>query len=318
MSGLTPRRLKNGEEDAFLDLMYAAFGFEPHFARYLEFDDALGVEDTWVIESGERIVSGVQIFTRPIRIAGERLLLGGIGSVATHPDHEGQGLATRVLREAVRDMEERGMALSLLFTTRISFYERFDWVQIPYRVFACREPRPFDDSGIRTARMSDLSWLMDLYAGYTEELDGVTLRDKAYWEGQLRFAGNPGEDFRVIEREGEPVAYARSILEEGRTRVMEFARAEGSAGELGRVLASMTPAGEALFIPDAHDPDLLAACRARFADCESMEFEDQMWRILDRGRLSGLVGGGADRTDRELLARIVGADRGLFWPSDRF
>jgi predicted acetyltransferase len=318
MSGVKPRRLQKGEEEAFLQLMYAAFGFQAHFARYLEFDEALDVEDTWVIESEERIVAGVQIFSRPISIRGQRLWLGGIGSVATHPEYEGRGLATRLLRTALDDMQERGMALSLLFTSRVSFYERLDWVQVPYRVWACRQARPLGDPSQRSMRRTDLPCLMDLYASYTSGMDGVTVRDEAYWRGQLRFAGNPEEDFRVMEREGEPVAYARSILLEGRTRIMEFARAEDAAEELARLLASMAPAGETLFIPDAGDPELLAATRQYFAECRPVEGSDQMWRVLDRPRLEALMDARPDRSDRTLLAQIVGADRYLFWPSDRF
>ena len=318
MSGVKPRRLQRGEEEAFLELMYTAFGFEAHFARYLEFDEDLGAEDTWVIESEKRIVSGVQIFTRHIRMAGERLLLGGIGSVATHPEYEGRGLATRLLHAALDDMHNREMALSLLFTSRVSFYERLDWVQVPYRVWAFTEPSRSKGFAGRAMQQKDLPRLMDLYASYTAGMDGVTVRDEAYWRGQLRFAGNPEEDFRVLEREGEPVAYARSILFEGVTRIMEFARAEDAAEELARLLASMAPATETLFIPDAGDPELLTAARQYFGECRPVEGSDQMWRVLDRNRLGALMEAGPDSSDRTLLAQIVGADRYLFWPSDRF
>ena len=318
MDGYELRRLRPGEEEDFLALMYSAFGFAEHFSRYLEFDDRLGVEDTFVIASAERIVSGVQIFTRPIRLRGESLLLGGIGSVATHPDHEGRGHATRLLHATLAEMQRREMALALLFTSRLSFYERLDWVQIPYRVWVLNEARTTEPIVQRPMRMSDLPCAMEIYSRYTKDLDGVTDRDEAYWRGQLRFAGNPDEDFRIVERAGEPVAYARSIPFEGLTRVMEFARFGDAAPELSRLLASMAPEGQGLFIPDSGDRELQEACRLAFRDVRQMEFPDQMWRVLDRERLRVLVGAAPGTPDADLLGQVVGAGHHLFWPSDRF
>ena len=210
------------------------------------------------------------------------------------------------------------MALSLLFTSRVSFYERLDWVQIPYRVWMASQPQPQEEIAQRPMRGSDLPRLMDLYSHYTKRLHGVTTRDDVYWRGQIRFAGNPEEDFRVVERDGEPVAYARSILFEGLTRVMEFARADGAAPELSGLLASMAPENQGLFIPDAGDQELEAACRVSFGNFRQVEFPDQMWRVLDRERLRSGRGADAGLSDAELLAQIVGAERYLFRPSDRF
>ncbi len=99
---------------------------------------------------------------------------------------------------------------------------------------------------------------------------------------------------------------------------MEFARADDAAGELSRLLVSMAPSGEPLFIPDAGDLELAAACRAGFGDCRQVEFPDQMWRVLDRERLQAMAGAPPGIPDAELLAGVVGAERSLFWPSDRF
>ena len=312
------RKLRPGEEKAFLELMHSAFGPEEHFALYFEFDELLSANDTWIICVGERIVAGLQIFTRRVRLADESVLLGGIGSVATHADYEGRGFATRLLRAALREMQSRGMVISLLFTSRISFYERLGWIQIPYPVWACRDPRLFNAIGQRPMQIDDLSGVMDLYRGYSRKLDGTTERDEVYWRGQLHVAGNPGEDFRVLERNGEVVAYARAISFEGIRRVIEFARADDAALELSHLLAFMAPPDEALFVPDADDPELQAACRDSFGDCHRVEFPDQMWRVLDRERLESLASAPANSSDRALLEAIVGHERSLFWLSDRF
>ena len=312
------RKLRSGEEKAFLELMHSAFGPEEHFALYFEFDDLLSVGDTWIICAAERIVAGLQIFTRRIQLAGENVLLGGIGSVATHADYERRGLATRLLRAALREMQSRKMVLSLLFTSRTSFYERLGWIQIPYRVWAYSEPFPVNAIRDRPMETNDLPGVMDLYRGYSRRLDGTTERDEVYWRGQLHFAGNPGEDFRVLERDGKIVAYARAIHFEGIQRVMEFARAEDAAVELSQLLAVMAPPDEALYMSDADDPELQVACRESFGHCRQAEFPDQMWRVLDRDRLESIAGKPANVSDLTLLETLIGSERSLFWPSDRF
>lgn len=318
MAPVKMRNLRTGEEAVFLDLMEVAFGERDLFARYFEFDERLGADDTKVICDEDRIVAGLQIFTRRIRLRGEAVWLGGIGSVATHPEYQRQGLASRLLRAAIAEMRSRGMLLSLLFSGRTSFYERLDWVRIPYPVWVCGDPRPASTGTSRPMRAGDLPVIRGLYDRYNRKLDGSTARDPAYWRGQLRRAGSPDEDFRVMEREGRVVAYARSIALEGITRAMEYAREDDAAEELAQLLVDLTPEAKPLFVSATGDSALEQSCRDRFADHRCLEFPDQMWRVLDRARLQDLAGADADVSDPELLERLVGGERSVFWPTDRF
>lgn len=312
------RDLRPAEKEAFLELMEAAFDERGHFARYFEFDERLGASDTKVICDDGRLVAGLQIFTRRVRLGGEVVWLGGIGSVATHPDYERRGLASRLLRSAIMEMQEREMPLSLLFTGRTSFYERLGWVQIPYPVWVCGDPRVATLGQTRSMRKGDLTAIQELYEKYCCRLDGTTVRDPVYWRGQLRFAGTPDEDIRVAEREGRVVAYVRVIFLDGITRAMEYAREDDAADELARLLADATPEEKPLFVSDAGDLGLEEACRVYFADFRSLEFPDQMWRVVDRARLERLVPGSGEWPDAELLVRLVGGKSSVFWPTDRF
>ncbi|MFP6640504.1 MAG: GNAT family N-acetyltransferase [Myxococcota bacterium] len=324
MSSLEMRTLRPGEEGAFLDLMQAAFNERDLFARYFDFDELMGAGDTKVICDGDRILAGLQIFARRIRLRGEAVRLGGIGSVATHPDYERQGLASRLLRAAIVEMQERGMMLSLLFTGRTSFYERLDWVRIPYPVWACGDPGSTREGISRPMISEDLPVIQELYDRYNRGVDCTTWRNPTYWRGQLRFAGSPDEDFRVVEREGRVVAYARGIavpisdLSHSIKRAMEYAREDDAAEELAELLVEMTPEARPLFVSVSGDSVLEEACRGRFGDHRCVEFPDQMWRVLDRGRLQTLAGASAAASDFELLERLVGGERCVFWPTDRF
>ena len=58
-----------------------------------------------------------------IRVGSARLRTGGIGIVGTHPQHRGQGIMTAMLRDAIRRMEHRRYALSILGGDR----QRYGW-----------------------------------------------------------------------------------------------------------------------------------------------------------------------------------------------
>jgi predicted acetyltransferase len=323
ISHMEMRSLRPGEESEFLDLMLAAFGERDLFARYLEYDELLGCEDTRVIFEQGRIVSALQIFTRRIRLGGRVVSLGGIGSVATHPDYEHRGFASRLLRSAVIEMRARGMMLSLLFTGRTSFYERLGWIRIPHSVRLCGKPRESGAGRLRPALAEDLPAILRLYERYCRDRDCTTSRDAAYWRGQLRFAGTPDEDFRVALRGRRVVAYARGITLSYEDpslrikRIMEYAREDDAAEELAELLVAMAVEMEPLYVSAADDSALEEACRTRFRDYRSLEFGDQMWRVLDVDRMKAMVGTFSS-SDQELLEILVGGEQRVFWPTDRF
>jgi predicted N-acetyltransferase YhbS len=316
MSDLEYRAMRSGERAGLLDLLEAAFHERDAFVRYLESDPDLRDRDTLLALDRSRPVSSVQVFTKRIRLRGETVLLGGIGSVATHPDYERRGIASRLLRLAIDEMERRGMLLSLLFTGRISFYERLGWVQVPYPAWAVHR------DGLRQVEQrdfaaDDLRAVQRLYEDYSGGLEGVTVRDDGYWRAQLRYAGAPGEAFRVVERDGSLAAYARGIELFGTHQVMEYARAPGAAAELAALLVDLAPQDAALLLPRTPDRDLELELRRLASSVDAIELPDRMWRVLDRSRLLDLAGR-TDGDDAELLRGLVGGERAVYWTSDRF
>ena len=137
MAGIELRTLQPVERSAFLDLMEVAFSERDLFARYLEVG-LVGPDDTLVALDGTRLVSSVQIFDKRIRLGRAVAGVGGIGSVATHPEYERRGLATLLLRRAIEEMQRRGHCLSLLFTGRLSFYDRLGWESVPQTAWSIR------------------------------------------------------------------------------------------------------------------------------------------------------------------------------------
>jgi len=316
------RTMRKQERGPVLDLLEEAFGFRGIFLRYMDHDPLLRNEDTLLALDGEAPVSCVQIFSKRIRLRGETLELGGIGSVATALAYRKLGLASDLLSRALEEMERRGMALALLFTGLFRFYEQLGFVPVPQR--RCKLHRPENSSkstgqaGTRAFAAHDLPAVRALYDTYAAPFDASTVRDEPYWTGQLAYAGNPDENFRVVERAGEIVAYARAIQMSGTTAIIEFARAPDAAAELAALLQAQAPTTRPLVYPHAPDPELEAALVAGGARVEAIADPTLMWRVLDRARLVQLSGLSGTPSERELLEMLVGSPSSLYWPSDRF
>jgi GNAT superfamily N-acetyltransferase len=76
------------------------------------------------------LVTNVEILTRIITVAGEALRIGGIGGVATPPEHRGRGYASQAMRRAADFMrDELGLEFALLVCGphRVSLYESLGW-----------------------------------------------------------------------------------------------------------------------------------------------------------------------------------------------
>ncbi len=321
MSDVELRTMRAGEEERVLDLLEGAFGERGIFERYLARDPLLRPEDTLLALNDQGPISCVQIFSKRIRLRGETVGLGGIGSVATADSQRKRGLASKLLRRAIREMERRGMALALLFTGIAQFYRRLGFQPVPHSRQLLRRPaslpEPPSELSLRPFQPEDLDAIRALYESYSVRFETSTVRDVSYWKGQLRYAGTPKEDFQLAEKASRVVAYVRCIELEGARVAMEFSRSEGGAAELAALLLAVAPQSDPLVLPRASDPALNHALTATGAQLESIEDPTLLWRVLDRPTLARLAKL-PNAQDEELLAALVGGPQCLYWPSDRF
>jgi hypothetical protein len=217
------------------------------------------------------------------------------------------------------------MAISLLFSGLLPFYERLGWTSVAQAKASFRSrpgPRtqPPTTARIRGFRPADRAAVERLYERYSAGLETSTVRDAAYWEGQLRYAGSPDEAFRVAERDGRLVAYARRVVLHGVPLATEYAREKDAARDLATLLAELAPDGGALVLPFASDEELLRELEARAERLDRFPDRGLMWRVLDRGRIAAIAARLGIRADdeRAALEALVGGARALYWPSDRF
>ena len=312
--------MQAGEREAVLALLEAAFETREVFERYFDHDPALRPSDTLLALEGERPVACVQTFTRRVRLRRQEAELGGIGSVATHPDRRGRGLATRLVGDALAAIRARRQPLALLFTTRFAFYEPFGFRQISQRMFRLRAAAgvPPPDVRVRDFAASDLPRARELYDVYCEGLSGCTARDAAYWDAQLRFGASPRASFQVAERGGQVLAYVRCDELDGRAVAAEYARERGASSVLAELLIRAIPDGRSLYAPIVPDPELGHALKLRGAVPEPAEDPMPMWCVVERAPLAAIAGLPADASDRSILDSLVGGPAATFWFTDRF
>ena len=320
------------------------------FARYVEEDPRFDVRDVWVAEDvGGALASCVQIFPRKLAMHGKSVPTGGIGTVFTHPDRRGAGLARAALRAAMDDIQGRGMELGLLFAGPTGFYEPLGWRSWTVRRPLLRAPERAVAEPLAAAELfdpaRDLAEVQELHASYSRVRDGLCARDSRDWWISLRNAGNPDEDFFVSRASGRVVAYVRAVCLARFLVFMEWGRAAESAAELAGLFAALlTPRPDDTLAPAGRpsqefrrvasaapllDEALETELGRRDIDLAYSEDAGSMFWVANpralahrfgepyRPRDVGELEPPAER-DARLLGRILPPGRFAFWPSDRF
>jgi aminoglycoside 2'-N-acetyltransferase I len=148
-------------------LMDVAFGlrFTDH-----DWDHTLGGTHFLVRDAEGTIVSHASVVDRTLEVAGQAIPTGYVEGVATHPEHQRQGLATAVMR-TVGAFIVAGYAMGAL-STNLTFYRRFGWLPWLGSTW-CRGSdgcfrTPEDDGGV---------WVLPTPGGPTLEREGDIVAD---------------------------------------------------------------------------------------------------------------------------------------------
>lgn len=170
----------------------------------LVFDDDFPGRLVALGESGA-VHSACAVLPREFLVDGLRVRGGLIGSVVTDPAHRGQGLATRNLVAAEAELQSEGCAFALLWAEDPAFYlargycpvgAEEDFVLPAHIARALPEP-----SGARRLRPEDEGFVHALYAAHPTRLERTPAETAA-------LLACPEMTTLVLERDGEPVAYA--------------------------------------------------------------------------------------------------------------
>lgn len=196
-----------------------------YFVKHWHNDPWKELEGIRVAVDDGKIVSTLRVFIRSMFLHGEPVSVGGIGEVSTHPEYRRRGLATQLLKDAIRFMEEREIAISSLHGSQ-RIYSVEGWESVPRyyakKTFPIEGSAEFDTEwAIRPVdfqSQTELAQIAALYDGYSRKFNGTFVRDNpAYWNDWVR-AEAP--DAWVAEKSGVLEGY---IAVAGKLSVREFA-----------------------------------------------------------------------------------------------
>ena len=161
-----------------------------------------------VIAVGERSAdprSACSILVRELLTPQGSVRVGLIGSVATDPAWQGQGLATRVLIEAEAALAARGCHLALLWANEPRFYYARGYRPVGAEVDVTLRPdlasRLPAAAGVRAYRDSDAPAAHALYCAHASRVDRRPEETRALF-------AVPGMSTLVLERGGAVTAFA--------------------------------------------------------------------------------------------------------------
>ena len=225
------RHVEEDEFDAVLDLLEAAFPHVPRslFASITLDDPAYDPRFSLAVERDGVLLSYLQVFDRTMWIDGERVRIGGIGSVGTPPQHRRRGYASALLLKAVDVMKAAGMRASVLFAKIQPFYNKHGWRVLSQRFQEIPIPPSANDMDLNVIAKDEhldlLPWeegagpssrhlrsIKSIYAKTNPEQTGKVLRSTEYWKKYSRWCGDAGY---LVRFKGSSRGYFRYRLIEG-------------------------------------------------------------------------------------------------------
>ena len=191
------------DSDQILEAMCKAFHHDESSSRYatlkaLAKNDA---ESFQVLAAHGRVIAVVRVCAQNLRTGLGAVVKGDVGHVSVHPDFQGKGHGSALMRHCVKWMRENGFDISRLGGLA-RFYSRFGWERFPRRYvdFVIKEVK----AGASILSPQEVYRLPDDYPGELRPYDDA--RDRlGRWEVSELFNGNrPGS--LVVARPKTPAA----------------------------------------------------------------------------------------------------------------
>jgi len=320
------RTIAAHERNAVLDLLREWFGDRAFFARYFEHDPSFRDDLCFVAVDAGRIVSTLQVFRKHVRLGGAVLEVGGVGNVFTTDSYRERGLASELLRRALAAMDAHGFDATLLFAVRLPFYSSHGWQSVVRHLVYIEPGAAVTSGAYRLERFApaDLAAVMALYDAFTAALNGPTVRDADYWRGQLRYAGNPHEDFVVARNpDGQLVAYARATPLYEFYVLTEYAYRLAHADALAQIIAHLHSTAGAPYPGTitqlAIAPEVQERLTARGLTLRTVEDFFWMWQVIAPQQLAAKLGVTQAEVQREdFWPQALPPDGSVYWLADRF
>ena len=135
----------------------------------------------WGTFDGDRIISAMYVMPYTVRFAGEQVLMGGIGGVASLPDSRRGGGVRALMKGAFREMYDQGFLLSELYPFSTEYYKQYGFekgMKVNTWTLPLERIRPTETGG-RVRQLlpgDDLSPLTEIYNQFYADWNLSTVR----------------------------------------------------------------------------------------------------------------------------------------------
>ncbi|MDP8245145.1 MAG: GNAT family N-acetyltransferase [Candidatus Hinthialibacter antarcticus] len=316
--GVQIRAIEADEFHLVLDCLETAFpdvrrGF---FHAITLNDPAYQSAFSLAVEHDGRVLSYLQIFDRTLRLNGEAVRFGGIGSVGTRPDCRGRGYSQALLKRAIEVMQQYEMRGSILFTQIQPFYEKLGWktvVQTEYEISV----KNVSSLGamrktVRPMRDSDRQAIEMIYQDRLADLKNGCERSAEFWAARPTWMNHPC--FVLPSDDGGVDAYFWCSQYNPKIPLLgisEYGYRKDDPAVLSALLSAMAKKArdmncEAVRGPFRQDAKLFSFIESNRLKATPWENDYLMWRDLNQ---SGL---------EETIQQAAASGHFLFWPTDAF
>jgi predicted acetyltransferase len=151
------RAARRTDVETLAELAYRAYRVSSLEKRREFYTDhpRFGLRDVRVAELDGQIVGSLVLYPFQAWVRGTRVPLTGIGSVAVSPEHRRRGIGEAMLKAMLREMRQRGDAMSVLFPFRDSFYRKLGYgvIEVARQMAFAPTLLPASDEARRVRRL---------------------------------------------------------------------------------------------------------------------------------------------------------------------
>jgi predicted acetyltransferase len=188
-----------------------------YFDRHIQNDPWKNFDNIFVAVERGVILSTLKYIDRDVLINGKFVKAGGIAEVSTKPDHQGEGLSSKLLKLAIKSMEDNGYKMSVLSAGIPDYYRKFGWEHIFTNRKLVKIPTSSNSSfSVRVVDLSkDLDDIINIYESYSYKFNGVFARNsREYWEKW--FVEEATDALVACDESGRIIGYmcAKAIFED--------------------------------------------------------------------------------------------------------
>jgi|GEM_PF-2827113 len=124
-----------------------------------------------------------------VQVAGEWRAVGGIRGFVTPPQHRGEGYGRRLLRAALSEFAERGLAYTLLWPESVAYYRRHGWGLVDTQTEYAFPPEAMADPGVagsfERVDADEYDRLATVWRDYASAYELAFRRSESWWRERV-------------------------------------------------------------------------------------------------------------------------------------